>query len=374
MKLSGAIVGVFGLVGGACNFDEAELFRDGPWFPGIPDTGVAACNDCMRAECSDARGACMAEGDCRARLSCAAECRDPNCINACDSEALLRQRECEATSGGGIGSPSCVEGFDRLKSLSECAESKCATPCNVGQNWGCVSDYAWAPSDGSYLGADNIYVRHKVESWGDQEFLGGIPNVDVSEVRGPLESFLVTTDAWGWAEGKQGLAGGKAPGTFRLFGRDPSFPVRALVHLGRPRVRADEALNLMLLPRWYPFLFRDQSQRPDPDKSNIKVAGHDCLTASFRVSPRGLYFAHGIEIEIEGAEFATSCHWDITTFFQCGVMPGNNGMFLDVTAVGSPVSLSMRRTSDGLIVGRSANVQLEPGWITSVYVLPLAIE
>jgi hypothetical protein len=227
------------------------------------------------------------------------------------------------------------------------------------------------------LGGGSIRVRHKVDVFGDQEFLAGIPNVDVSEVRGPLESVLETTDAWGWAEFEQTLAGGKAPGTFRFFGRDPSFPVRQLVDLGRPLVRADAARTRMILPRWFPFLFRDVSQRPDPDKSNILVAGLDCLTAAPLVSPgsAGGRFARGIEIEIEEAKFATSCHFDITDFFQCGVMPGNIGMFLDVTTAGSsPVSLSMRRTSDRRIVGRTANVLLEPGWITHVFVLPLPIE
>jgi hypothetical protein len=369
---------VLGLVGGACNFDEAELYRDGPWFPGIPDTGVAACNDCMRAACSEARAACMAENDCRARLSCAAECRDPNCINACDSEALLRQLECEATVGGVIGSPECVEGFDRLKLLSACAESGCATPCNVGRNWGCVSDYEWTINDGSFTGAESIRVRHKVPGWvGADSFLAGIPNVDVSQVRGPFETYLGTTDAWGWADYEQGLAGGMAPGTFRLVGRDPSFPVRTLGHLGRPRVRADAAETPILVPHMFSVTFSPDEQ-PDPDKSNVWVMGMDCLTATFgvspgRVTPGSAFIADGIEIEITGADFATSCHFDIINGFKCGVLPGNNGAFLDVTPQG-PVSLSTRRTSDGAIVGRTTNVPLGPGFFTNVFVLPLPIE
>ncbi|MFI5307315.1 MAG: hypothetical protein ACHQ53_08185, partial [Polyangiales bacterium] len=100
-----------------------------PPLPALPDTKKRAdCETCAKNECAMQRASCLEDDGCTAMLACKGKCSDPACLEACD-----------------VANAFSIWYRDYQSCVLAPAEhgGQCSGECGVGENWGCLGQYAF---------------------------------------------------------------------------------------------------------------------------------------------------------------------------------------------------------------------------------------
>lgn len=225
--------------------DVSALFAAG-W-------GGRACGECVVGSCVPEVRACLDAESCAQHIDCLATCRDPACIDRCDS------------NNGGWSNT--AQG--PYEALVNCLTGVCTAPCRVGQVFDCADHFDWGSSAGSVTAVVSVY-----------DFLGFAP-IEGASVRecaatsSTCDGPFFPTDSGGTAT---------VPASNHVFGRLESyFEVQKAewdpVLWYRPGAPVSRAyVSAGMVPRaYYASAASSLGVTDDPAKGLVAVVVHDCI-------------------------------------------------------------------------------------------------
>lgn len=363
------VVAALALAG--CTHDRSELYAppvardvgtEPPILPALPDVDKrAACEACAKDKCATSRDNCLEDDDCVAQLRCKGKCSDPACLEACDVAHAFSiwYRDYQF----------CVLGLgDR--------GGQCIVECGVGENWGCLGQYAFReasnkayelelrfvgpsdPDDPNRLFAFPPLAGASVRACGDAALTDcGIPDNSQVLAGATIGAYnSATLELRGLYHRPMQITGGGASELAELYDRpctgpqqrEVTFLSRVAVNQLRPGAGSGDV--------GFPL--------DGPDRTNVLVEQGDCLAAG----------APGVRFALFGEPDPDRAYVDLSA--GSGGLDRTDSSGFGVLGVGlggrpsRTLVLEGHRADGGEVLSRRS-VEVALAWSTSVYLLPL---
>lgn len=128
------------------------------------------CKACAMEKCSEERSSCLEDDACTTLLDCKGICGDPACLLDCEAE----------------------HGFSAwYEDLWECVlNDSCPDECRSNQNWGCLGNYDWTPSEDPRFAVTFRFENPRTTAWlsGDSRAELGVVGAQARTCAAPPDS------------------------------------------------------------------------------------------------------------------------------------------------------------------------------------------